>query len=305
MQYIYQNISELADSNLVEIYNEWSPTTTYSFESGTPTNASVVRYGAYYYRSVVSGNLNNNPEEYENIKWTKYGVSNKFALLDLSSNSSSIALDSNLMVKFRQSNIGTIGFGNFDARKVVVQLLNSSNVVSWEYDTGYFLNEGVTDYYSYIYETYDYKIYRAMIVNLPFIDYYVKITFYAQGELTTTSCGFLVGGNPESMGKTLTPINFKFNSFALKEVDDFGKLTITKRAVQDLVDFETVIDTATLPTFKRKLRDIYNDIILFVLDENEDTEYENLLTLGVIQDASIILNDTDKTIISYSVMESV
>ena len=192
MKYLYQNISTLSESNLVDTFSEWSPLTTYSFESGTPTNASVVRYGSYYYRSVIDGNLNNNPEEYENIKWTKYGISNKYALLDLHSTSSSVSLTNELMVKFRQIDIGSIAIGNINARKIVIQLLDASDTVDWEYDSGYFDNEGVIDYYSYIYEPYDSKIIRAILKDLPFLDYYVKVTLYSVGEDSKASCGFLI-----------------------------------------------------------------------------------------------------------------
>lgn len=305
MKYVYQQLTNIVDTNLTDTYPEWNPSTTYIFESGTPTSSSIVRYGTFYYRSVVDGNIGNNPEDTENVKWTKYGISNKYAMLDMSSNTKSFVEDGNLWVKFSQTDIGTIGFGNFEAGKIVVELINNSDEILWSYDTGYFYNETVVDYYTYMYDGYVYEIDRGMIIDLPIKTDYVKITFYSASPEVRTAVGYIVGGDSVNMGKTLNNVKFSFNSFALKETDDWGALTVTKRAVQDLVDFETVIDTQYLPTFKRNVKHIYNDIIMFVVDDTEDSQFENILVLGVIQDASVVLTEFDKTIISFSVMESV
>ena len=305
MQYLAQQITSFLDTNLTDTYSDWSSSTTYSFESGTPTNASVARYETYYYRSVVNSNLNNNPVTTENIKWTKYGVSNKFAMLDLASNTKSVYNSGNLYVTFLQNQINTLTIGNYEAETITVQILTESNSVVWEYTTDSSTNDLVEDYWTYIYTDYGYEVDRAVKINLPISDYKIKVIFNKSTEASRTACGYLVAGEAIDMGTTLSSINFKFNSFALKTTDDWGTLTITKRAVQDLVDFETIIDSDRLQTYKRQLKTIYNDIVVFIVDESESSNYENILTLGVIQDASIVLTDLDKTIISYSIIESI
>lgn len=305
MQYLAQQITSFLATNLTDTYNDWSSSTTYSFESGTPTNSSVARYGTYYYRSVINSNLNNNPVATENIKWTKYSVSNKYAMLDLAANTKSIYNDGNLYVTFIQNQMTTLTIGNYEADTVTIEILDESDNILWTYTTDSSVNELVEDYWTYIYTDYGYEIDRAIKIDLPLIGYKVKVTFNKSVESDVTACGYLVGGEAIDMGCTLNGINFKFNSFAFKETDDWGTLTVTKRAVQDLVDFETVIDSNRLQTYKRQLKSIYNDIVVFIVDESENSEYENILTLGVIQDASIVLTDLDKTVISYSVMESI
>ena len=148
MQYLAQQVTSFLDTNLTDTYSDWSSSTTYSFESGTPTNASVARYETYYYRSVVNSNLNNNPITTENIKWTKYGVSNKFAMLDLASNTKSIYNAGNLYVTFLQNQINTLTIGNYEAETITVQILTESNSVVWEYTTDSSTNDLVEDYWT-------------------------------------------------------------------------------------------------------------------------------------------------------------
>lgn len=304
MQYVSQQITTFLNTNLTDTYNEYNPATTYTFESDIPTNASVARYGTYYYRSLINGNIGNTPTSYENVKWIKWEVSNKFAMLDLSAQTKS-TYAGDMYVEFSQNRMSTLGIGNYEADKITIEIKNSSDTVLWTYHTESSVNEFIVDYYSYIYEDYNYEVDRAFKINLPIIGDKVKVTFHKSTEAATTSCGFLVGGTPVSIGETLYGVNFQFTSYAVKEFDDFGSLTITKRAVQDLVDFETMIDSSDLPAMKREVKKIYNDIVMFIVDESEDSKYENLITLGTIQDVSTILENPVKTIMSFSIVEAV
>ena len=55
---------------------------------------------------------------------------------------------------------------------------------------------------------------------------------------------------------------------------------------------------------RRELKKIYDEIVLFVIDERDVSEYENLMTLGVIQDASVVLENNVESVISFSVIEA-
>ena len=308
MQYMRQEITSFTSTNLVDEYNEWSPSTTYVLETDNNnlTNASMARLGTWYYRSLINNNLNFSPETWLDIKWVKYQVSNKYAMLDLSANSKSIFMGGNLTVTFLQEQMTTLGIGNFEAEYVTFEILAlDGTTVLWSLDTLSSTNENVTDYYSYIYEEYGYIIDRTLKVDLPVIGEYVRLTFHKSGNSDRTACGYLVGGTPVDMGKTLMGVKFNFTSYAVKKVDAFGALTITKRAVQDLVDFETTMNAEQLPYIRREIKKVYNNIVLFILDENSTGNYENLLTLGVIQDASVLLKNHVEVTMGFSIMESI
>ena len=187
-----------------------------------------------------------------------------------------------------------------------IQVLDSNGTtVLWDFSTESSMNDDVDDYYSYIYEDYNYEVDRAKKIDIPIEGTYIKVTFIKQVDATRTACGFLVGGVAVDMGKTLMGVRFAFNSFAEKSYNELGGLTITKRAVQDLVDFETVIPSGELQNMRREIRKIYNDIVLFILVEEDYGNYDNMMTLGVIQDCSVLLDNHVEATVTFSAVEAI
>ena len=308
MQYLAQQITEFVDTNLTDIYPEWSGATTYSLEldDNALTSASMARYGTYYYRSLINSNLNFNPNTYEDKKWVKYLISNKFAMLDLSAQSKSVIDSGDLYVVFEQGLIDTIGIGNYEAEEVKVEILDSDMLtVLWSDTTSSTRSIGVTSWYTYLNAPLISTVDRTIKITLPQKGSYVKVTLKQSPDTNRAACGYLVGGNSISMGTSLMGVSFSYTSYAVKEINAFGSLKITKRAVQDLVDFETVIPSGDLADFRREVKKVYNDIVLFVIDENDDSRYENIMTLGVIQDAGIVLENEVESIMTFSIMEAV
>ena len=306
MQYIKQELTEFTSTNLTDSYSDWSPTKTYIVEADNAlTSASVARYGSYYYRSVTNSNLNFNPNTYSDIKWIKYAVSNKYAMLDMSSNSKSVVEGGDLTVTFIQNQSSVIGIGNYEADYITIEILApDETTVLWTYDTPSNINANVYDYYDYIYEPYALDQDFTTKVNLPIQGRYVRMTFHKLRITNRSACGYLIVGNPVDIGKSLMGVKFGYNSLTTKEISSFGNLDIKKGFIQDIVDFETVITSTYLPRMRRELKKIYDEIVLFIIDERDVSEYENLMTLGIIQDASVILENNVESIISFSILEA-
>ena len=306
MQYIKQELTEFTSTNLTDSYPDWSPTTTYTVEPDNAlTSASVVRYGSYYYRSVTSANLNFNPNTYADIKWVKHSVSNKYAMLDMSSNSKSIVEGGDLTVTFLQNQSSILGIGNYEADYITIDILApDGTTLIWTYNTPSNINANVYDYYDYIYEPYNLDHDFTTKINLPIQGRYVRLTFHKLLATNRSACGYLIVGNPVDMGMSLMQPKFSYNSLTTKEISSFGNLDIKKSFIQDIVDFETVIASTYLPRMRRELKKIYDEIVLFIIDERDISEYENLMTLGVIQDASVVLENNVESVISFSVIEA-
>ena len=306
MQYIKQELTEFTSTNLTDSYPDWSPTTIYIVEPDNAlTSASIVRYGSYYYRSVTSANLNFNPSTYSDIKWVKHSVSNKYAMLDMSSNSKSVFEGGDLTVTFLQNQSSVLGIGNYEADYITVEVLASDGTtILWMYNTLSNVNANVYDYYDYIYEPYVLGQDFTTKVNIPIQGRYIRLTFHKLTLTNRAACGYLIMGNPMDMGMSLMQPKFSYNSLTTKEISSFGNLDIKKSFIQDIVDFETVIASTYLPRMRRELKKIYDEIVLFVIDERDVSEYENLMTLGVIQDASVVLENNVESVISFSVVEA-
>ena len=306
MYYVKQELTEFTSTNLTDIYPEWSDLITYIVEPDNAlTNASVARYGAYYYRSVTSTNLNFNPSTYVDIKWIKHAVSNKYAMLDMSSNSKSVFEGGDLTVTFLQNQASIVGIGNYEADHITIEILAPDGVtILWTYDTPSNINANVYDYYDYIYEPYNLDQDFTTKISLPIQGRYVRLTFHKLSVTNRSACGYLILGNPVYIGMSLMGVKFGYNSLTTKEISPFGNLDIKKSFIQDVVDFETVIASTYLPRMRREVKKIYNEIVLFIIDERDVSEYENLMTLGVIQDASVVLENNVESVISFSVVEA-
>lgn len=306
MRYIKQQIKNFTYTNLTDDYPEWNPNTTYVLEEDDTnlTSASVVLYNGYYYRSVVRENKGLNPEEYDGIKWVKYRVSNKHALLDMSSQARS-SFDGDMIIEFSQGLIQTLAIGKYTAENFIVQVFDNSNTEIYKYESDSTLNSGVFDWWTYIYAPITHSMDRAMMLNIPVRGSKIRVTFNGRFAGDTTSCGYLVGGQAVDMGYTLMGVRFSYQSYSIKEFDSFGAVRIDKRAVQEILDFETIIKTPDIIRLRYEIKQVYDEIVVFILDERDDSPYDNLMTFGIIQDSSMVMDNGVESTLSFSVVEVV
>lgn len=307
MYYVKNLVTDFTSSNITELYPDYDPSTTYTFQESSPTSLSICRFGSWYYRSMVNSNTGNQPDLFENTKWVKHAVANSHAMLDLSAQSKTVKTLGNLTVEFAMPWMAdAIGIGMYEADTVLIELLNDADAVVWSYETETTYNESVYDWYTWTFAPRIEETDRSFAVSIPpFIATKVRVTFNAFSASHNTACGFLSCGIKEDMGCTLQNVPFKFQSYAIRAVDDFGNITITKRAVQDIVDFETVIDSTVFMRKKNIIKKDYNTIMMFVVDDSINSQYQNMVTLGLIQDASPIATEFDKDTITWTVIEAI
>ena len=307
MYYVKNLITGFTDSNLTELYPEWDSTTTYTLETGTPTSASVARDGAWYYRSATNGNLNFKPSDYEGTKWVKYAVANSHAMLDFQSQSLSYLSGGDMTVTFDLPWMAdAVGMGYYECDTVLIELLDGSDNVVWSYTTESTYSENVYDWYTWTFATREQELGRSLAVRIPaFIGTQCRITWQSSTYQTRTTCGFLSCGIAVDMGQTKNSVRFKPTSYSVRTIDDFGTLSITKRAVAKTVDFQTVIERELFMRKQRLIAANLDDIIMFVIDDRDISEFENIVILGVMQEPMPILDEFDKSTISWSIFEAI
>lgn len=209
-----------------------------------------------------------------------------------------------LVVVFAKDVIDTLAIGYYSAETLTIELLDAGGNVVWSVEETQSPNEDVEDYYTYIYSLYTLEVDRTKVFRLPTgLGVNIRVTMTVEGTTSTVSCGYLIGGVATDMGETLYGVGFSFESYSVKTTDQYGVTTIEKRGIQDLVDFETVIDAASMATFKRKVKTIYGEILAFILDPTEDSRYENLVTLGTVDNVSVTLDNPVQSIMSWSIQE--
>ena len=304
MQFIAQQIDGFSSSNIPEEYLEWVEGTTYILEETTLSNASVVRYGNYYYRSLTNNNIGFNPEEYLNIKWILLKVSNTHAMLDLQSQTVTTVADTSFYVEFgRPSLADTIGIGYLNCNKITIQHFDVSgdSIPETTQIIEYSPNDDVIDYWSYIYAEYSYIKDRTQLIRISPAGVKIRMTF--ENSTPLISVGYLVVGEAIDMGSSLYGVKFGYNSYAKKEFDENGRFRITKRAVQNLLDFETDVPNIRTMDVRNKVAEIYNDVVMFVIDESPDSIYQNIVTLGVIQNVDLVISYPTFSTMTWAIIE--
>lgn len=296
MRFVKQAITSYTSETVTPEYSDWSPATTYNIGSN-------VLYGNYIWKDSYTSNLNNIPSD-ESPYWVKFGVSNYYSLIDPQSKTKTTVIGNDLVVKFPLNYIDTIAIGYFTATTVRIENLDASNNVLLTQEYNQSINEDVFDYYDYIYSPYSDSTDKAKYFNIIRAGTQIRVSFL-KGIYAGVSVGFLVGGTAVNMGKTVENVKLGWQSFSLRNTDEFGIMSITKRADQDLIDFETAIDTVNLMSLRRKAKQYKDEIVAFIIDDTESSIFENIVSLGVMQEMQPVATNNDKTILTWSVLESI
>lgn len=296
MRFVKQAITSYTSATITPEYPDWNSETTYNMGDN-------VLHASYIWTNSFTSNLNNIPSD-ESPYWVKVGASNYYSLIDAQSKSKTTVIGDDLIVKFPANYIDIIAIGYFTAQTVRIENLDASNNVLLTQEYHQSINEDVFDYYDYIYSPYSDVTDKAKYFNIVKAGTQIRVSFL-KGVYPGVSVGFLVGGTAVNMGRTLEDVALGWESFSLRTTDDFGIMSITKRADQDLIDFQTAIDAVNLMSLRRKAKKYKDEIVAFIVDDTEISIFENIVTLGVMQLMKTVAKNNDKTILTWSVLESI
>lgn len=296
MRFIKQEITSYTSPTVTPEYADWSPLTTYA----VGTN---VLHGNYIWKNSFTANLNNEPLE-DSPYWVKYDTSNYYSLIDTQSKTTTDVVGNDLIVTFPLGYIDTLAIGYYTAQTILIENLDDLGNVLTSQAITQSVNEDVFDYFDYIYEPYSTSTDKAKFFRIVRAGTQLRVSFL-RGIYPAISVGFLVGGSSVNMGRTVEGVKMGWNSFSLRNTDEFGIMSITKRAAQDLIDFETSVDTVSLMSLRRKAKQYKDEIVAFIVDDTESSIFENIVTLGVMQEMQPVATNNDKTILTWSILESI
>jgi len=211
-----------------------------------------------------------------------------------------------IVVFTRDYTASMIAIGNFTASELKVEYLDATDTVLTAYTQTYTysVNDNVFDYYDYMYEPYSETVDRYIKIDTVPFGAKVRVTLTRNTTLNYAECGFLVYGEPLKMGDTLDDPQWTPSSYSTKDFDLSGRLDVVKRAVQDTVTFQSMYDSFEFPQLKRKIKANLDEIGVFILDESEDSDYENMITLGIMEEPSVpVRTNATKSIINWRILE--
>ena len=295
MEFIPQTITSYTSPQLTPEYPSWIESTSYIV-------GNKVIYGNYIWICSFAGSLNFEPKE-NSPHWTKWGTSNYWSLIDLRSQTLTV-VNSDFVVEFDKVGIETLVIGYFRGTSILVEVLDSLDNVVFTETFSNPRREGLPSYLNWIHAKFiDYSS-RSKVFYLPLFGSKIRVTF-SKGSYSNVQVGFMVGGRSTQMGKTIEGVKLGRTSYTIKNTDEFGITTITSRAKRKYHDFETSVNSDIAMQTLRIIEN-YEDIVMaFIIDNNPNSKYENIVTLGVYESVEPLATNNDKTILSWTVIEMI
>lgn len=295
MEFVPQTITSYTSPQLTPEYSDWSNVTTYIV-------GDKVIYGNYIWICSFAGSLNFEPKE-NSPHWTKWGTSNYWSLIDLRSQTLTV-VNSDFVVEFDKIGIETLVIGYFRGVSILVEVLDSLDNVVFTETFSNPRREGLPSYLNWIHAKFiDYSS-RSKVFYLPLFGSKVRVTF-SKGSYSNVQVGFMVGGRSTQMGRTIEGVKLGRTSYTIKNTDEFGITTITSRAKRKYHDFETSVNSDIAMNTLRIIENYEDTVMAFIIDNNPNSKYENIVTLGVYESVEPLATNNDKTVLSWTVIEMI
>lgn len=295
MEFVPQSITSYTSPQITPEYSNWSELTSYIV-------GNKVIYGNYIWICSFAGSLNFEPKE-SSPHWTKWGVSNYWSLIDLRSQTLTV-VNSDFVVEFDKIGIETLVIGYFKGTSILVEVLDSLDNVVFTESFSNPRREGLPSYLNWIHSKFiDYSS-RSKVFYLPLFGSKVRVAF-SKGSYSNVQVGFMVGGRSTQMGKTIEGVKLGRTSYTIKNTDEFGITTITSRAKRKYHDFETSVNSDIAMNTLRIVENYEDVVMAFIIDNNPNSKYENIVTLGVYESVEPLATNNDKTVLSWTVIEMI
>jgi hypothetical protein len=103
--------------------------------------------------------------------------------------------------------------------------------------------------------------------------------------------GSMVGGIGLSIGDTEYGVAMGLIDYSRKETDEYGITTLVRRKVRETMECDIVLPAKHAQGAKRIVKNALGHALMFIADPDKDTKFDNLITLGYIDDYTTYLNN--------------
>ena len=309
---VSQELSSFTYSNVTELYNQWLPGTTYSFEESEPyTNAGAVLHRNFYWRSTSTSNIGNEPIDENGNKsseWIVLSPANLSSILDLSSNSKCTITGGDLILEFTKTyKIQTLVIGRFMGLGLTVEYLDAINTVLktdiYDYTDEQFNN--IYDDITYDYASLDDEVDRNKLIRLQFLGEKIRLTLQRNNTTDTAYISFLTAGEEYELGKIDGSIDRTDASYADRTYNAISGTTIDTTVLSQNYSFSLLVPRLNQVEIKRKGESLKSKTNTYILDNRETSEFENFIVLGQLTSASDSTGNADFVSAKWTVEESI
>ena len=111
------------------------------------------------------------------------------------------------------------------------------------------------------------------------------------------SCGEMVVGQQTALAVTNFGTSVGIKDYSVKNIDDFGNVTIIQRAYSKRADYDVTVETSDVSAFTRFLASVRTTPVVYIGDESRS----ETIVLGYYRDFSIVLSGPSISECSLSV----
>lgn len=287
MIYIPQQITNFTHSNIVETVLAFNPSTPY-------LEGSKCRVGTYHYIStygtVALPNIGKEPLSNLGLAWIKLEnePSNTYACLDPYEETKTTWTGDGILEFLRETKT-TLGIGNFQASKVTIEYRDNANNILETQTYDFLSNEYVFDEWDMLYADFSDSTSKVIFLPLSRVGTKIRIKFSRDG--LSTYCGYLHAGKAVDMGMTLDGVSFPFTTIGTKRVK--------------VANFNTVIENTRVLVKADEATALINEPMLFIIDESESSNHQNMVILGKIKQCSPDANVSTMNQISWQIEQTI
>jgi len=308
---VSQKITSFTYSNVEELYDQWSPTTTYGVELIPPyTNAATVLHRNFYWRSTSTGNLGNEPiDEKGNVssEWIVVSPAHLSSILDLSSNSRCTITGEDLILEFAKNyEIQTLIVGRFMGIEIVIEYLDETDEVietdSYNYEDEQYSN--IIDDITYDYAQIQEIVNRNRLIRLKLMGEKIRLTLVRNPITDTAYISFLTGGEEYQLGNIDGSIDRTNNTVVERKLDTTRGVLFDKTIISQNYSFVFLVPRVLQPEMRRKGEEIKDKVNTFILDNRENSEFEYIITLAQLKSDSDSIGNADYINFRWAIEET-
>lgn len=289
MKILKNRITDYISANFSENETAWDSAAIYNY-------ADEVRDGHFIYK--YAGANGTNTTDAPSIdsqklpterKWVQICPTNYFAMLDGVTSTQTKNTDT-ITIEIAVDNYDALSLLDVVAQSVSLELRDATTAeVFYTKTIGLLDYTGIVDFYSYCFEEIVFKP-SVYIDDMPLVNNAIlRIVIDNNGG--EAACGRLVCGKTYYIGKTGYGVNLSQESYSKKDTDVFGNTTLIHSNSLNIDSYEVYVPTQSVPNIRRKFKELDAVALLFIMDENPNSQLENLLNFGFYQNFSIVIPD--------------
>ena len=279
-------VSSSVPENDFPVYSEM---TTY------PLGARVIVTTGHHkiYESLIANNTGNFPPT-NPTKWLEVGPTNRWAAFDQSGNTL-VTANNSIEFSISGNRFGAIGLLEIDAASVRIQASTMADGIY--YDRTYELPDRsvVSNWYEYLYQPIVRQKQFVATDIPPISGSTYTITVMGSGMV---SLGTFVLGNKSEFGFTQYNATIGIIDYSRKDVDQFGRATLTRRRFSKRMDVSVYMESVLTDSIAGKLQDLRATPALWVAAQET---YEAMTIYGFYRDFSIDIAFPTQTVGSLQI----